>query len=152
MSSRARWLAVAALVVVALVILLTWRGCRPAPPAPPPIESFAGQKVPVVSPELAVGVAVVRGMVRPDSTDWTCLLECREPEGCHAVVQLLVDYWSQGERRQLRLDGRLDAAMGETMRIGRVQRPPVAVDRVEGMTVEVVRPFRRGDPTPTEVE
>ena len=59
---------------------------------------------------------------------------------------------SAGEERTLTVDGRFDANAGEKMRIGRMQRPPVVVDRVESVTVEVAGPYTPGAPRPTPVQ
>jgi len=151
MPTRARWMAVVAVVVVTiLVAVFLWRGSRPAP-ALPEIPSFTGEKVVATSPDLAVSEALVRGTVHPGYTDWVCLLECLEPEGCRADLRVVIDYRSRGEAQRLMIDGRVDADMGETMRIGRVSRPPVEVDGIDKITVEVRRSYREGVPEPTAI-
>ena len=97
-------------------------------------------------------MGTVRWTRHPDYTDWACLIECRESDGCHAEVQLVVDYISTGVSQRLTLGGRIDAAHGETVRIGRAQRPSIPVDRVERVTVEVLAAYRAGAPTPTPME
>jgi len=149
MPTRVRWMAVLAVVVVTiLVAVLLWRGFRPAP-APPEIPNFSQDKVTAASPDLAVSEALVRGTVHPGYTGWVCLLECLEPEGCRADLRVVIDYRSRGEAQRLMIDGRVDVDMGETMRIGRVQRPPVEVDGVDKVTVEVRRSNRGSGPEPT---
>jgi hypothetical protein len=149
MPTRARWMAVLAVVVVTiLVAVFLWRGFRPAP-APPEIPNFTQDKVTATSPELAVSEALVRGIVHPGYIDWVCLIECLEPEGCRADLRVVVDFRSHGKPQRLMIDGRVDADMGETMRIGRVQRPPVEVDGVDKVTVEVRRSNRGSSPEPT---
>ena len=151
MPTRARWMAVvAAVVVTILVAVFLWRGSQPAP-APPEIPSFSGDEVTAISPDLAVSEALVRGTVHPGYTDWVCLLECLEPEGCRADLRVVIDYRSHGEAQRLMIDGRVDADMGETMRIGRVQRPPVEVDGIDKVTIEVRKSYREGGPEPTEI-
>jgi len=147
------------LLVVAIVlfavaaILLYWRGCRTAPPEPTEVaRDFLVEGVTVVSPDLAVGPAMVRGTVHPGYTDWACLFECREPDGCRAEVQMVISYLSQGEGRSLILGGTLQAATGETMRIGRVQRPPAAVDAVESAVLEIIATLDPNAPAPTPIE
>jgi hypothetical protein len=148
-ASRTRWLAVAAVGVAVLVALFVWRGCRDGQMEADAPQIFGAGSVPVVSPELAVSDALVRGTVHPDYTDWSCILECREPDGCHAEVQLTIAYLSQGSEVFVKLGGRLDAAMGETMRLGRAQRPPTGVDEVTNVTLEVTTTYRPGGPRPT---
>jgi hypothetical protein len=152
MPTRARWMAVVAVVVVTiLVAVFLWRGFRPAP-APPEIPSFTQDNVTVTSPDLAVSEALVRGTVHPGYTGWVCLLECLEPEGCRTDLRVVIDYRSHGEAQRLMIDGRVDADMGETMRIGRVQRSPVEVDGIDKVTVEIRRSYREGGPEPTPIQ
>ena len=152
MPTRARWMVVvAAVVVTILVAVFLWRGSQPAPP-PPEIPSFSGDEVTAISPDLAVSEALVRGTVHPGYTDWVCLVECLEPEGCRADLRVVVDYRSGGEAQRLMIDGRVDAEMGETMRIGRVQRPPVEVDGIDKVTIEVRKSYREGAPEPTPIQ
>ena len=152
MPTRARWMAVvAAVVVTILAAVFLWRGFQSAR-VPPEIPSFAQEEVTATSPDLAISEALVRGTVHPGYTDWVCLLECLEPEGCRADLRVVVDYRSGGEAQRLMIDGRVDADMGETMRIGRVQRPPVEVEGIDKVTVEVRKSYREGGPEPTEIK
>jgi hypothetical protein len=152
MPTRARWMVVVAVVVVILLAaVFLWRGFRPAP-APPEIPSFAQEEVTATSPDLAVSEALVRGTAHPGYTDWVCLLECREPEGCRTDLRVVVDYRSGGEAQRLMIDGRVDADMGETMRIGRVQRPPVEVEGIDMVAIEVRKSYREGGPEPTPIQ
>jgi len=156
MSKRAGLLAAVAVLVAAVVIsLVIWRGGGSSSPKSLPVgvaEEFDFDQEALVSPEIEVAVITIRGTVLPGYTDWMCLLECREPDGCNADIQITVDYRSSGERRVLQLAGRLQAEMGETMRIGRPQRPPTAVDGIDAVTVKVLRSYREGAPEPTEME
>ncbi len=152
MFRRYRWLLFVLLValVAAVVTVVVRRGHRPEPVVVPVSEeSYTTSGVPVDSPELRINVGTVKWTNHPGYTDWTCLVECRERDGCHAEVQLVVDYISSGRKQRLTLGGRLDSAYGETVRIGRAQRPSVTVDRVEQVTVKVLEAFRRDAPTPT---
>ena len=152
MPTRARWMAlVAAVVVTILVAVFLWRGFQSAP-VPPEIPSFTQEEVAAISPDLAVSEALVRGTVHPGYTGWVCLLECLEPEGCRTDLRVVIDYRSRGEAQRLMIDGRVDADMGETMRIGRVQRSPVEVDGIDKVTVEVRRSYRGGGPEPTPIQ
>ncbi|MCU0233814.1 MAG: hypothetical protein MUE90_07270 [Thermoanaerobaculales bacterium] len=154
MHGRGPWLiGAAALIAVAAAILLA-RGCRrdeaAAPTAPP--ADFVIETARFESPELELELESVRGAVHPDYTDWACLLRCEERAGCRADVRLHIDYRSGGEPRTLTIGGRLDGARGEALRVGRAQRPAVAVDRIERVRVEVlapVRPVTPGAPRPT---
>jgi hypothetical protein len=154
MRGRTSWLiGAAALIAVAAAILLA-RGCRrEAPPAPTAAPAdFVIEKARFESPELELELESVRGTVHPGYTDWACLLRCEERAGCRADVRLHIEYRSGGEPRSLTIGGRLDGARGQTLRVGRVQRPPVAVDRIERVRVEVlapVVPVTPGAPRPT---
>ncbi len=150
---RFRWILLAAVVVALVVAAIVWRGRRMNPVADPGSDgSFSVSDVPVESPELRIDMGTVKWTHHPDYTDWSCLIECRESGGCHAEVQLVVDYISNGKRERLTLGGRLDAAQGEISRISRAQRPPVRVDRVERVSLEVLEAFRPGAPSPTPME
>lgn len=152
MFRRYRWLllVLAVALVAAVVTVVVRRGLRPEPIIDPVSEeAHSASSVPVDSPDLRINVATVKWTNHPGYTDWTCLVECRERDGCHAEVQLVVDYISSGRQQRLTLGGRLDSAYGETVRIGRAQRPSVAVDRVEQVTVQVLAAFHRDAPTPT---
>ncbi len=154
MRSRTAWLiGAAALIAVAAAILLA-RGCRreAAPAATAPAADFVVEKARFESKDLRLELESVRGTVHPGYTDWACLLRCEERAGCRADVRLVIDYRSGGEPRSLTIGGRLDGAKGQTLRVGRVQRPAVAVDRIERVRVEVlapVRPVTPGAPRPT---
>ena len=153
MLRRYRWVLLAVVVLAGLAAFIFWRGRRLAPSvAPGAPETFTVSDVPVDSPELSIGVGTVRWTHHPDYTDWTCLVQCRESEGCHAEVQLVVEYLSAGATKRLTIGGRLDAVYGETVRIGRAQRPAVNVERVVGVKVQVLEAFHRGAPTPTPME
>jgi len=146
---RASWLAVAAVGVAVLVAFFVWRAGRDGRGPDDAPEAFNAGSVPVTSPELAVSDALVRGTVYPEYTDWSCVLECREPEGCHAEVQLTIMYRSGGDELKVKLGGRFDAAMGENMRLGRAQRPPTVVDQIGRVMLEVATTHRPGGARPT---
>ena len=152
MAVRTRWIVVVSVVILVGIVLL-WRGCRPEPGVvTTETQSFSAEGVPVVSPHLDVGKAVVRGTVHPGYTDWACILECREAEGCRAELRVSIEYLSGGEPARLQLAGPVDVAAGGSIRVGRAQRPPVVVDRVERVTIEVVTGYRPGGPTPTPMD
>jgi len=149
MASRAPWLAAAAAVIAVVAALLLWRGCRPEPAGPP--ADFASDAVRLVSPDLELEMVSVRGVAHPAYTDWSCLLACRESRGCRADVKLEIRYRSGSEKRSLIIGGRLEGDTGQTMRIGRVQRPATSVDRIDQVTVSVVAAVKPGAPRPTPV-
>jgi hypothetical protein len=157
MSSR-RILVVVAVVVAALLVVGLWfRRDRAGAPSPDQGPERAHQGISVddvalVSPDLDVGLVEIRGTVHADYTDWSCILECRESEGCRADVRLMIEYRSNGASKKVLLGGRLDANPGETMRIGRVQRPPDAVESIDRATLSVLEVYRSNSPRPTEIE
>lgn len=149
--------AIVAAVIIGVVGLWLWRSDGPptSPGAPQPVtapEDFQIEKARLVSPDLKVELLEIFGKVHDDYTDWVCILECRSSDGCHADVELVVEYQSSGQKKLLVLGGRLDADSGQTMRIGRAQRPPVAVDSIERVTVTVIQSRRSDSPRPTEIE
>jgi hypothetical protein len=148
-ANRTRWLAVAAVGVVIVVGFLIWRAGRDGRGAGGDSQSFDVGTVPIASPELAVSDALIRGTVHPEYTAWSCVFECREPEGCHAEVLMTITYRSGGDELKVKLGGRLDAAAGEKMRLGRAQRPPTTVDEIERVELEVAGTFRPGNARPT---
>jgi len=155
-----RPLVVAATLAVAIIVVVglwLWRSdSAPSVPAGPQSvvvpENFRFEKARLVSPDLRVELTEVFGTVHDEYVDWACILECRNPDGCHADVQLVVDYRSSGEKKKLILGGRLDADSGQIMRIGRAQRPPAAVDSIDRVTLTVIDARRSDSPRPTEIE
>jgi len=154
MTGNSRVLVVAVLLIVAFVAavgLYIWRGRNEPPPLPEPTQVHVPDSIPVEgvaveSPDLDVELRAMRGTVNPGFTDWMCLLECREREGCRADVQVKVEYRSLGEPRQLIIGGRLGGEGGEIMRLGRVQRPPVEVDGIDRVTINVLRVYAADEP------
>lgn len=154
MASGSRLLTVAILIAVAFAAALgfylwrQWDASRPLPPPQAPVEvpdSIPIDNVPVSSPNLELNLIGMRGTVHPDYTDWACLLECREREGCDAVVEVRVEYRSNGVPQRLVIGGRLTGDVGEIMRLGRAQRPPVAVDGIDSVEVIVIQLFTGDD-------
>ena len=160
MAGRSRALAVAATVAAAIIVALglwLWRSDS-EPPAPSGTqqtavpEDFSFEEARLVSPDLKVELTEIFGTVHNEYTDWACILECRNSEGCHADAQLVVESRSSGEKKKLVLGARLDADSGQIMRIGRAQRPPVAVDSIDRITLTVTESRRSDSPRPTEIE
>ncbi len=156
MSKRAGLLAAAAVLVAAVMIsLVIWRSGGPSslkPPSAGTAEEFEFDGATLVSPGIEIVLVKVRGTVLPGYTDWAFLFECREPEGCNADLMLAVDYRSSGRPEKLYITGRVNAAEGEIMRIGRPLRPPTAVDGIDKVVVEMLRSYRDAGPEPTEME
>ena len=149
--SRSWTVALSLIVIVALVVL--WRSCRSTDVAPDrPPEGFTADRVGLDSPDLDLELIEVRGKANPGYTDWACIFLCREAGGCRADTRVQILYVSGGTKQTLVLNGHLDAAHGEKMRVGRMQRPPVVVDRVMSVTVEVTAPFKPGAARPTPVQ
>jgi hypothetical protein len=157
MKGSSRLLAVAVLLVVAVAVVVgfyLWQRRaeeRPLPPPKPPVEvpdAIPVDDIPIQSPDLDIHLVGMRGTAHPDYTDWACLLECRERKGCRASVEVRIEYRSLGEPRRLVIGGRLDGEPGEIMRIGRVQRPPVAVDGIDSVDVTVLQVFDGDDDQP----
>lgn len=154
MTGNSRVLVVAVLLIVAVVAavgLYFWRGRDEPPPLPEPTQVQVPDAIPVEdvaveSPDLDLELRAMRGTVNPGFTDWMCLLECREREGCRADVEVKVEYRSLGEPRQLTIGGRLGGEGGEIMRLGRVQRPPVEVDGIDRVTINVLRVYAADEP------
>ena len=154
MTGSSRVLVVAVLLVVAAVAavgLFVLRGRDQPPPLPEPTQVHVPDAIPVEdvtleSPDLDLELRAMRGTVNPGFTDWMCLLECREREGCRADVEVKVEYRSLGEPRQLTIGGRLGGEGGDIMRLGRVQRPPVEVDSIDRVTITVLRVYAADEP------
>jgi hypothetical protein len=149
-TARSRWLVVSAVLAVAVVILV-WRGCR-WDGARSDSDEHSVDGITLTSPDLDLQLLAMRTTDRPGFTDWSCLLECRERSGCRADVRVKVLYRTAGERRTLSMGGRIDVANGESARIGRVQRPPTEIDRIDEVVVEVAAPYTPGGPRPTPVQ
>lgn len=150
MATRAHWLARAAALIVVVIAVLLWRGCRPAPDIAP--ADFIDDTVKLESPKLDLELVSVRGTAKQVSTDWVCQFRCLEKQGCRADVRVVIHYRSQGERRALKLTGRFNGANGDILWVGRGQRPPEAVGRIDKVVVDVVAPFDPAAPIPTLIQ
>jgi len=146
------WVLVLALVVI-VALVVVWRSCSSGGGGPDrPLEGFTANGVALDSPDLDLELLEVRGKANPGYTDWACIFLCREKDGCRAETEVRILYTSEGAQQALVLNGHLDAARGEKMRVGRMQRPPVVVDRITKVSVEVKAPFKPGAPRPTPVQ
>jgi hypothetical protein len=101
------------------------------------------------SSDLDVKVAQVRGTLREGYMEWACLLQCADEDGCRAAVRATVHFESSGEPKEIVINGQLDAPQGGRTQLGRVQRPPVRVDDVDRVVIDVVGRRAPGDPPPT---
>jgi hypothetical protein len=64
-------------------------------------------------------------------------------------VRLVVTYEDGGAEKRLVIATTLDADEGETMRIGRTQRPPTGtIENISRLNLEIVRPTAAEVPTP----
>ena len=136
MTGNSRVLVVGVLLIVAIVAavgLYFWQGRNRTPPLPEPKQVHVPDAIPVED------VAV-------QSDDFDVELRAMRGTGCRADVQVKVEYRSLGESRQLIIGGRLDGDGGEIMRIGRVQRPPVDVDGIDRVTINVLRVYAADEP------
>lgn len=150
MTGRKPWLAGAVVLIVVVTAVLLWRGCGRDPNARP--ADFVGDTVELDSPDLDLELSSVFGTANPVSTDWVCRFVCRESRGCRADVEALIAYRSNGERRTIKITGRLNGAKGEIVWLGRGQRPPEVVDRVDRVDVKVVALFNPTAPIPTPMQ
>lgn len=140
-------------VLAVAVVALVWRGCRPDVSRRPAVSGeFAVDEITLTSPDLDIELFSIRTTVRPGYTDWACLVECRERSGCRADVRVRILYRAAGEEHSLSIGSRVDAERGETIRFGRVQRPPISIEEIDEVIVEVVAPYTPGAPRPTPVQ
>lgn len=138
------WLAVTALLAFVVAAVLLWRGCSGGGGG---AASDAG--VELVSPDVKLELVEVRATPREGYTDWACIFECSDRAGCRADVELEVRYRTAEGESVLTVAGRLDAARGERMRIGRAQRSALEVVDVESVSVRVAAELRPDGPPPT---
>ena len=131
------------------VLLLLVPGCR-KDESRSGISAFSFNGIGTSSEELAVDVEQVSGVPRDDYLEWSCLLSCRQPEGCHADLRVTVFYRSGGESRDIVLTGTVNVPVGARARLTRVQRPPVPVDGVDRVEIRLTARRDTADgPPPT---
>jgi hypothetical protein len=148
MTNGSRWLAgAAALMVIAVSVILAVRSCPSARPPPP--ADFRVEAPTLESPDMDLELVLVQGVSNPRSTSWSCRFLCRERDGCRAEIRATIEYRSGGDSRSLTLTKRLYVDRDKSFWLGREQRPPVVVDRVERVIVEVVTPYDPAAPMPT---
>lgn len=135
------------LIVVAVAVALAaavWLLNRPKPepsrliPEDGEPVRFRFDDVAVVSPDLAVVEPKVVGSTRSTQTSWLVVLKCAEPEGCAGEFAVEVGYQTGGESRRLTIVNRCDVPNGGELRFEGLQDPPTPIDRIEGLTLEVI--------------
>ncbi len=147
--SRRRTRLLSGLVAGLAAVLALSSGCRKDEPRSG-ISEFSFDGVTTSSKELALDVAQVSGIPHDDYVEWSCLLSCREPAGCHADLRVTVFYRSGGEDQDIVLTGTVDVPVGARARLTRVQRPPVQVDGVDRVEVRLMAQRDTADgPPPT---
>lgn len=151
MTLRSRaWLATAVLVVAGgAMAVVSLSSCRGRVPSAAAAASFSVDDVPTESPGLAIEVTNVRGQLHEGYMDWACLVRCTDPAGCSADLRLTVHYTSAGSSATITFAGPIDVPMGARARLGGVQRPPRAVDRVDRVAIEAKHRRAPGEPQPT---
>jgi hypothetical protein len=151
-----RGLLVGIVVIAVLGILLAgwlrWRGSEP-----PPIEGegelqrFAFAEVALDSPDLAVAIDEVRGVVHSGHTSWSVTLTCAERDGCAGELAATVDYRGGSENLQIAFVTRCDVAEGGVIRFDGLQDPPTPVSRIDRVSLEVIGRSTPGAwPTPSD--
>jgi hypothetical protein len=144
---RWHWLFPALAIVAAAAFAVPGTGCRRGP-AESRANQFSFASVPLQSPQLAVELTEVRGEPGEGSLEWRLMFICREPEGCHADVVVVVDYRGDRGAEQVQFADTVSAPDGAAVRVGGV-KPAREVSSVERVEVRVERTFRPGDPSPT---
>ena len=146
-SRRWRWISFGLAIVAAAALAVPGAGCRRGP-AESRANQFSFASVPLQSPQLAVELTEVRGEPGEGSLDWRLMFSCREPEGCHADLVVVVHYQGDRGAEQIQFVDTGSVPDGATVRVGGV-KPAREVSRVERVEVRVERTFRPGDPSPT---
>ena len=147
--SRSRTRLLNLLVVGIAAVLVLPSGCGKDEPRSE-VSAFNFNGIRTSSEELAVEVEQVSGAPRDDYLEWSCLLSCREADGCHADLRVTVFYRSGGEDQDIVLTGTVNVPVGARARLTRVQRPPVPVDGVDRVEVRVTAQRDSADgPPPT---
>ena len=135
------------LIVVAVVVALAaavWLVNRPkhepsrlVPENDEPVR-FRFADISITSPDLEVVEPEVRGSTRSTYSSWIVVLNCAEPEGCAGEFAVEVRYHTGEESRRLVIVSRGEVPNGGEIRFEGLQDPPTPVDRIEGLTLEVL--------------
>jgi hypothetical protein len=134
-------------IVTSAALAVPGAGCRRGP-AESRANQFNFASVPLESPQLMLELTEVRGEPGEGSLDWRLMFICREPEGCHADVVVVVHYRGDRGAEQVQFAETVTAPDGGAVRVGGV-KPAREVSSVERVEVRVERTFRPGDPSPT---
>jgi len=137
------------LIVVAVAVALAaavWLVNRPKhepsrliPEDGEPVR-FRFADVSITSPDLEVVEPEVIGSTLSTHSSWVVVLKCAEPEGCAGEFAVEVKYHTGDESRRLRIVNRCDVPNGGELRFEGLQDPPTPIDRIEGLTLEVLEP------------
>jgi hypothetical protein len=135
------------LIVIAVVVALAaalWLVNRPKhepsrliPEDGEPVR-FRFNDVAITSPDLEVVEPEVVGSTRSTQTSWLVVLKCAEPEGCAGEFAVEVRYQTGGESRRIAIVNRCDVPNGGELRFEGLQDPPTPIDRIEGLTLQVL--------------
>lgn len=147
MAATRRWPTLGLALVAAAALAMPGAGCRRSPEVSRATE-FSFASVPLQSPQLMLELTEVRGEPGEGSLDWRVMLTCREPEGCHADLVVVVDYQGDRGAEQIQFTETVSVPEGAAVRVGGV-KPAREVSRVDRVEVRVERSFRPGDPSPT---
>jgi len=99
-----------------------------------------------VSPEIELNVLALQVVRFADSTGWSWILSCHDPEGCHARVELVFHYQSSGVARELRSRRVVRLAPGAQERMGHSQTPAASVEAVDRVDVQVIELLQSDTP------
>ena len=136
----------AVVLVVATVVWLA-RSPKPGPTRLEPEEDqpirFRFVELSIDSPDLEVVAPEVRGAIRRTYSSWLVTLSCAEPEGCAGEFTIEVRYHTGNESERIVIATRCDVPLGGELRFEGLQDPSTPIDRIEGLTLEVLE---RGAP------
>ena len=144
-------------VLVALAIAV-WFFTRPQPEVTTPPAKlgeplrFSYEGLSVESADLRVGPASVRGAIHSGYLSWIVIANCAEPEGCAGEFRVEIEYDTGSEVRKISVDTRCDVPFDGELRLQGIQDPPVPVNRIERLKLEVIERGRLGGPVPDETE
>jgi len=144
------WILIICVIVVAAIAAAIWLRPRSSPepiePAGPEQVRFHYTDVKVVSPDLDVGPADVRGAYGPGNTSWWVETVCEEPEGCNGSFRVEVRFDSGSGEKRVTIGSYIDAPSGGPMRFEGIQNPSASVVAVTSVSLEV---HSRGTPGET---
>lgn len=149
------------LIVISVVVALAavvWLVSRPKhepsrliPEHDEPIR-FHFADVSVISSNLEVAEPEVRGSIRSTYSSWLVVLKCVEPEGCAGEFTVEVKFHTGDESQRVVMVDRCDVPNGGELRFEGLQDPPTPIDRIEGLTLEVLKREVPGQTSADRVE